>query len=168
MPWIRYPFSAAVLAMPLMWGPALIVSVLWLCTFWIGQSALATLVVWWFFIDSMNANVRGGITLDLNQNNWIAIGAVTLNWVILVLWCTRHSRRERRERRNWVSAPPEAANGWGAECDYQQQPFDDQTDYARELSYEEQFEADVQYWQRVQAEASRRLQLEQARQFPFE
>lgn len=172
MPWIRYPFSAAALAMPLMWGPVFIISVLWLCSFWIGQSIIATLVVWWITLGQITMHIKDGeLSFDfhIESGTWIAIAAVVLNWVLLILWYSRHSRRERRERRNWVSAPPAADDAWGHELDYPQQPaFNEQAGYAHELGYEEQFEEDVQYWQRVQAEASRRLQREQAHQPRFE
>lgn len=171
MPWIRYPYSAAALAMPLMWGPLFIISVLWLCTFWLGQSIIATLVVWWITLGQITMHIKDGqlsFDADIQSGTWVAIAAVVLNWALLILWCTRHSRRERRERRNWLFAPPEADPGWN-HADYgQQQPFGAQTGNTRELSYEEQFEADVQYWQRVQAEASTRVQPEHARLPRFE
>lgn len=171
MPWIRYPYSAAALGMPLMWGPLFIISVLWLCTFWLGQSIIATLVVWWITLGQITMHIKDGqlcFDADIQSGTWVAIAAVVLNWALLILWCTRHSRRERRERRNWLFAPPEADPGWNHAGYGQQQPFGAQTGNTRELSYEEQFEADVQYWQRVQAEASTRVQPEHARLPRFE
>lgn len=157
--------------MPLMWGPVLIISVLWLCTFWLGQSIIAALVVWWITLGQIKMHIKDGqlsFDTDIQSGIWIAIAVVLLNWVLLILWCTRHSRRERREQHNWVSAPPEVLQGWN-QVDYgHQQPFEEQTGNTRELSYEEQFEADVQYWQQVQAEATRRVQPEHARLPRFE
>ncbi|PPF38514.1 hypothetical protein C5E05_05775 [Pseudoclavibacter sp. AY1H1] len=159
MPWIRYPFSAAVIFMPFLWPVVIIVSLLWLSSYWLGLSIIATFVVWWRVLGEGTWTYREGLSFDVQPTTWIAILVLVINWVLLVLWCTRHSRKERREQRNWSYAAPD---GHYYEQD---QP---QGELEQRAAYEAQFEQDVAYWQRVQEEAARRSQLERARQPRFE
>lgn len=159
MPWIRYPFSAAVIFMPFLWPIVIIVSLLWLCSFWLGISLIATFVVWWRVLGEGTWTYREGLSFDIQPTTWIAIIVLVINWVLLILRCTRHSRRERREMRDWSHIAPD---GHYYE---QEQP---QSELEHHAAYEAQFEQDVAYWQHVQDEASRRSQLERARQPRFE
>ncbi|MBS3177245.1 MULTISPECIES: hypothetical protein [unclassified Pseudoclavibacter] len=110
MPWIRYPFSiSAVMFNPFAWMPAILITILWLCTFWLGQSIIATVVVVWIALGQITMHIRDSeLSFDfhLQSGTWIAIAALVLNWVLLTAWLVRHQDGSARIRRQWRRSMP--------------------------------------------------------------
>lgn len=110
MPWIRYPFSvSAVLFNPFAWIPAILITFLWLCTFWLGQSIIATLVVWWIALGQITMHIKDSqLSFDFHLQfaTWIAIAAVVLNWALLIAWLVRRQDGTARMRRQWRRGLP--------------------------------------------------------------
>lgn len=110
MPWIRYPFSiSALMFNPFAWMPAILITILWLCTFWLGQSIIATVVALWIALGQITMHIKDSqLSFDfhLQSGTWIAIAALVLNWVLLTAWLVRRQDGSARIRRQWRRSMP--------------------------------------------------------------
>ncbi|PPF74914.1 hypothetical protein [Pseudoclavibacter sp. Z016] len=104
MPRIRHPFSiSAVLFNPFAWMPAILITILWLCTFWLGQSLIATFVLSRFWA---NEYLQHPGTFTFSEPLWWWTGIMTLNWVLLIAWLVRRQHGTARIRRQWRRSMP--------------------------------------------------------------
>ncbi|WP_371030561.1 hypothetical protein [Pseudoclavibacter sp. JSM 162008] len=106
MPWIRYPFSIiGVMFNPFAWMPAILITFLWLCTFWLGQSLIATFVLSRFWA---NEYLQHPGVFTFSDALWWWTGIIALNWVLLIAWLVRRQDAWARIRRQWRRSMPVA------------------------------------------------------------
>lgn len=104
MPWIRYPFSIiGVMFNPFAWMPAILITLLWLCTFWLGQSLIATFVLSRFWA---NEYLQHPGVFTFSDALWWWTGIIALNWVLLIVWLVRRHDGSARIRRQWRRSMP--------------------------------------------------------------